>query len=238
MFIVDAGSGIAPLGAALAGGGPPEIDVLLSHVHLDHVTGLPFFKPALMPGRVVHTHCGNLGGASAQKSLDRLFSPPLFPVGLEGLPGRFEHHGFRAGEELRFADGTSVATIPLDHPGGATGYRFAHGGRVVCYVSDVEHGETWPAPDLVRFIEGADLVIFDGMFNEAEYPRCRGWGHSTWEKGVELCRAAQTKGLAIFHLHPFHDDAFLRRMEEEMRGLMPDAFVAREGTLLRFPPRS
>ena len=141
---------------------------------------------------------------------------------LDQLPSRFEHVGFKAGETLRFGDGHRVDTLPLKHPDGATGYRFAHGGRIVCYISDIEHGEPWPPEDLVRFVAGADLVIYDGMFSEEEYPRCRGWGHSTWEKGVALCRAADAKALAIFHLHPAHDDAFLRAAEAEMKTVMAD----------------
>jgi phosphoribosyl 1,2-cyclic phosphodiesterase len=234
LFIVDAGTGITALGAALAANAPAEIDILFSHLHLDHIGGLPFFKPALIGTRVIRTHCGNLGGASAEEALGRVYSPPIFPVRLDQLPARFEHLGFRAGERLRFPDGASVDTIPLNHPDGATGYRFAHGGQVVCYISDIEHSDPWPPPDLVRFVAGADLVIYDGMFSEDEYPCCRGWGHSTWHKGVELCRAADVKSLAIFHLHPAHDDARLREMEAELQAAMPAAFIAREGQELSF----
>lgn len=229
LFVVDAGTGISALGAHHGAGLPAEIDVLFSHLHLDHTTGLVFFKPAVLdPNRTIHTYCGNLGGESAAAALDRLYAPPLFPITLDVLPGRFVHHGFRAGEPLTFADGSVVETLPLNHPGGATGYKFRHAGRTACYISDVEHGEDWPDPALVRFCADADLVVFDGMFTESEYPRCRGWGHSTWQKGVELCRAARAKALAIVHLHPGHDDATLRRIEAELKAAMPGAFLARE----------
>lgn len=236
LFVIDAGTGLTALGAFLGNAAPAEIDVLFSHLHLDHISGLPFFKPALMGDRVIRTHCGNLGGASAREALDRIYAPPIFPVRLDQLPARFEHVGFRAGETLRFADGHEVATVPLQHPNGATGYRFRHGGRNVCYISDIEHGEAWPPAELSVFVEGADLVVYDGMFSEEEYPRCRGWGHSTWEKGVELCRAAGVKALAVFHLHPAHDDAFLRAQEAALKAAMPSAFVAREGQELAFAP--
>ena len=229
LFVVDAGTGLTALGAALGTGGPPELDLLFSHLHLDHIGGLPFFKPALLGGRLVRTYCGHLGGTSAEAALERVFSPPVFPVRLDQLPSRFEHRGFTAGEPLRFPDGLAVETHPLQHPNGATGYRFTHGGRSACYISDIEHSEPWPPADLVGFIRGADLVIYDGMFSEEEYPRCRGWGHSTWQKGVELCRAADAKALAIFHLHPAHDDAYLRAMEAELQAAMPTAFIARQG---------
>lgn len=236
LFVVDAGSGLVKLGVELGQSAPPEIDILLSHLHLDHVGGLPFFKPAMMGDRLVRIHCGNLRGETAEEALDRLFSPPLFPINLAQLPGQVEHVGFKAGDDLHFKDGFVVRTTPLNHPGGATGYRFDHAGRSACYISDIEHSDPWPPPDLTAFIRGADLVIYDGMFSETEYLRCRGWGHSTWQKGVTLCQAADVKALAIFHLHPQHDDAALRRVEAEVKAAMPGAFLAREGQEFSFAP--
>ncbi|MBF9233250.1 MBL fold metallo-hydrolase [Microvirga alba] len=229
LFILDAGTGLSALGASLGAAAPAKVDILLSHLHLDHVSGLPFFKPALLgKDRVVRTYCGNLDGESAKASLDRLYSPPLFPIRLEQLPTRFEHHGFKAGETLTFDDGISVGTHPLNHPGGATGFRFHHRGRSVCYISDVEHSDPWPDQGLAAFIRNADLMIYDGMFSDTEYSHCQGWGHSTWQKGVELAQAAGVKALAIFHLYPGHDDAFLKAAEKEMQAVMPTAFIARE----------
>jgi phosphoribosyl 1,2-cyclic phosphodiesterase len=229
LFIIDAGTGLAALGTELGASAPKEVDILLSHLHLDHIGGLPFFKPALLSkDRVIRTYCGHLEGESAMAPLERLFSPPLFPVRLGQLPARFEHHGFRAGEPLIFDDGTRIETHLLNHPGGATGYRFHHRGRSVCYVSDLEHSEPWPDAGLTEFIRDADLVIYDGMFSDDEYPGCRGWGHSTWEKGVELAKAANVKSLAVFHHYPGHDDMFLKAAEATMQIAMPSAFVARE----------
>jgi phosphoribosyl 1,2-cyclic phosphodiesterase len=236
LFIVDAGTGISALGPELGMSAPPEVDILLSHLHLDHVGGLPFFKPAVLGAdRVIRTHCGNLDGASAKEALDRLFSPPVFPIELDQLPARFEHHGFRAGETLAFPDGARVETHPLNHPGGATGFGFRYEGRHVCYISDIEHTEPWPDPGLAAFVRGADLVIYDGMFSQTEYDRCRGWGHSTWQKGIELCQKAGAKALAIFHLYPGHDDTYLRGVEAEMQAVMPSAFMARERQTMSFP---
>jgi len=229
LFVIDAGTGISAFGQEIGAAAPPEIDILLSHLHLDHVGGMPFFKPVVLGSeRVVRTYCGNLAGESAEAALNRLFSPPIFPITLDHLPARFEHHGFAAGETLKFPDGLSVATHPLNHPGGATGFRFDHGGRAVCYISDIEHSSPWPDPGLADFVREADLMIYDGMFTESEYTGCKGWGHSTWQKGVELCRAANVRSLAIFHLYPGHDDAYLRELEIEMQGIMPTAFIARE----------
>ncbi len=239
LFVVDAGTGISALGASLGTDAPNDVDILFSHFHLDHVGGLPFFKPAILWGdRVMHTYCGHLDGADGADTFDRLFSPPIFPIRLEQLPARFEHHGFRAGETLTFRDGIEVQTIPLNHPGGATGYRFNHAGRSICYISDLEHTVPWPDPALTAFVKAADLVIYDGMFSEQDYVGCKGWGHSTWQKGVDLCRAAGVETLAIYHLYPGHTDAMLEATEAEMKQVMPGAFVARERLAVSFEPHA
>ncbi|WP_183752247.1 MBL fold metallo-hydrolase [Pseudochelatococcus contaminans] len=242
LFIVDAGTGIAPFGEFLSGGKCPlddepgnVFDLLLSHLHLDHVMGLPFFAPALGCNNIIRVHVGNMGGSCGRKALDRLFSPPLFPVTLDELPAQFNHIGFNAGEMLRFDDGFDVATCPLFHPDGSTAYRFDHGGRRVCYVSDIEHGSDWPPANLIEFVTGSDLVIFDAMYAAEEYARCKGWGHSTCEAGLSLCVAAGVKSMAAFHLHPRHDDERLALYENKLNAVLPGSFVARDGFSISFP---
>lgn len=237
LFILDAGSGLNDLGLSILAEAPPRIDILLSHLHLDHVMGLPFFKPAFAKGREIVLHCGNLDGRTAQEPLSHLFGPPIFPVTLDKLPATLIYEGFKAGETLAFEDGIEVRTHLLNHPAGATGYRFDHGGRSVCYLSDLEHGEVWPDPSLVDFAQGADLCIFDAMFTEAEYGRCVGWGHSTWQKGVEFAKAANIGDFAVFHHNPYCDDAALLAREAEIKTHFPGAFLARQGTSFTYDPR-
>ena len=229
IFILDAGSGIADAGHALQREGVCQFDVLFSHLHHDHVSGLPFFPPALKIGCLIRTYCGNLDGASAEHALDALFAPPLFPVYLSALPCRFEHTGFRAGNDLTFEDGLVVRTCALTHPGGATAYRFDHGGRSICYISDVEHQPEGPDPGLVALCRDADLVIYDTMFTDQEYHECRGWGHSTLAGGLALCRAAGAKALGATHHHIRHNDAMLDAMDADLRAAFPGSFMAREG---------
>lgn len=229
LFLIDAGTGLFNCGQHHRDAMPKQVDLLFSHLHLDHVGGLPFFKPAIFDAeRRITTYCGNLGGDSAASTIDRLFSPPIFPVTLDVLPCALEHRGFKAGDTLTFEDGLRVETIPLNHPQGSVGYKFRHAGKTLCVISDLEHSDPWPDPALRDFVAGCDLMVYDGMFTDCEYPRCKGWGHSTWQKGVELARAADVKALAIIHLHPAHSDAVLRAMEADMQAEMPASFVARE----------
>ena len=114
LFIIDAGSGFEALGRAVAGTESKDgrIDLLLSHLHHDHISGLPFFAPILTGHSTLRIFCGNQGGESAKAALDTMFAPPLFPVTLDVLPGRVEHIGFKAGETLSFEDGIEICHLP------------------------------------------------------------------------------------------------------------------------------
>lgn len=237
VFLIDGGSGLEAAGRSLAAQNLLRFDILLSHLHHDHISGLPFFPPALDPNCSIRTFCGNLDGASAEAAFNRMFAPPLFPITLSMLPSRWAHEGFRAGSTLKFEGGIRVKTSPLAHPGGATAYRFDHKGRSVCYLSDLEHQPGVLDATLVGFCRNADLVIYDSMFTDAEFQACKGWGHSTLSAGVALCRAAGAKALAATHHHIRHTDAELDRFDQELQAEAPGSFLAREGQIVRLGSR-
>jgi phosphoribosyl 1,2-cyclic phosphodiesterase len=228
LFIIDAGSGIVDLGSKIAQEGLTSVDILLSHLHHDHILGLGFFEPLFRAGTRVTIHCGNLDGRSAEEALGVFFRPPLFPIPIQEIAGDLRHVGFRAGETLAFEDGISVRTCPLNHPGGACGYRFDYEAGSLCYLSDMEHAADGPPAQLVSFVGDADLVIYDGMFTEAEYDRYRGWGHSTWNAGVRLCREAGARALGLFHHHPRRTDLELDEIERQLAAQLPGSFCARD----------
>ena len=240
LIILDAGTGLKPLGEALtatgaASGRPVEADLLLSHTHHDHVTGLPFFRPAFDPGNRLRLWAGHLYPTRRLREvLAGLMAPPLFPVPLDIFRAIIAYEDFRAGEEVPLGDGISVRTTPLNHPNGATGYRIAYGGRSVCYITDTEHREGQRAPAILGLAAGADLMIYHSTYPDAEYPRYRGWGHSTWEEGVRLAEAAGVGRLAIFHHDPNHNDYFMDGIAVAAEQARPGTIVAREGLELAF----
>ncbi|MFI5014624.1 MAG: MBL fold metallo-hydrolase [Hyphomicrobiales bacterium] len=234
LFIVDAGSGISALGDALAGGPERSYDILLSHLHHDHIIGLPFFNPFYDPSRHFSIYAGNLGGRSPEAALRKMFSPPLFPIELDHKAKNISFVGFHAGETLSFEDGSTVRTAPLRHPDGATGYRFDGGGRAVAYVSDFEHAGPTPEREMVEFVRGCDLVIYDTTYTVEDYPPCKGWGHSTVEAGLALCAASGAKRLAAFHHNPEYDDAKLAHIEAALEKAAPGSFCACEGQAVHF----
>jgi phosphoribosyl 1,2-cyclic phosphodiesterase len=227
LFLIDAGSGIVPLGRELRDKRVRQIDILLSHVHLDHVSGLGFFAPLLDPETVIRLHIGNIAVEDAREALHGVFGLPIFVRALDDLPATIEYVGFQPGDTLDFGD-TAVRTCPLDHPGGAVGYRFDHAGSSFCYLSDMEHRAGGHPDQLVRFAGEADLVLYDAMYESAQYERSVGWGHSTWAKGVELCGLAGARALAAFHHHPEHNDITMERIERELADALPGSFCARQ----------
>lgn len=228
VFMLDAGTGAVALGRKLVAEGTREITLLFSHLHHDHTAGLPFFAPVYKPETEMTIYCGNLGGETAQKQLDRLFGPPFFPLVFSKLPAKIRHEGFMPGDSFRFGDLT-ISTHPLNHPGGCAAYRFERGGKVITYATDVEHLADAPDPDMARFVEGSNLLIYDTMMADGDISRCKGWGHSTWRAGVHLCRAAHVGTLAAFHHNPDYDDRRIAELEAKLQAEMPGSFFCREG---------
>ncbi len=231
LLIFDAGTGLHCLGNHLAEAGPLNAHIFLSHVHYDHVMGLPFFKPAYAATTNLDIWAGTFEDG-LETLLTRFMQPPFFPVPLDKLSAHIGFNNFAVGEALRPAPGIRVLTAPLNHPDGATGYRVEYTGKSICYVTDTEHPDPGPDPNVLDLIQDADLLIYDAAFTDAEYPAFRGWGHSTWEEGVRLCEAANVKRFVAFHHAPEHDDRFLDDLADKLGEQRPGSVVAREGMIL------
>ena len=233
LVVLDAGTGIRGLGTDLVDAGPLEADILLSHTHLDHVLGLPFFAPLFDARNRFTVRAGHLATRGGLRPvLERMLSPELFPLPLEGFAAELGCIDFRAGAAFALGGGIYVRTAPLDHPGGATGYRIEYSGRSVCYVSDTGHKPGAPNRDILSLIEGADIVIYDAMFTEEEFARRPDWGHSTWNEGARLCEAAGAGRLVLFHHDPRHDDAAMDRLVTDAAACQVGVEAAREGMVL------
>ncbi len=213
VLVLDAGTGIRSLGLEL----PPglgRVDVLLTHLHMDHIIGLGFFGPLYNPDVEVHIW----GPASATLSLEarlrRYLAPPLFPVLLRDLPCRLELHHMGRGS---FSIGTfRIRAARICHPGSTLGYRIETEQGSLAYLPDHE-----PALGARRFpldaewtsgfdlAEGVDLLLHDAQYTREEYLRHAGWGHSTMHDAIAFARLAGVMHLAPFHHDPGRDDAAL-----------------------------
>ena len=218
VILLDAGSGIRPVGDAVRGAA--RIDVLLTHLHMDHIQGLGFFAPLFDPA--VETHIWGPPSATLDlaERLSRYLSPPLFPVHLRELPNAVLHDVSRG----RFRIGSvTVDTDLVCHPGTTLGFRLEAGESSLAYLPDHE-----PAlgvvdfPDLPEWtsghsiMAGVDLLIHDAQYTDAEYSARVGWGHSTLGHVVALAGRAQVGTLVTFHHDPSHTDAMLDDMNGEI----------------------
>lgn len=235
LLLLDAGTGLRALGGALLDEGPLDADLYLTHTHFDHVCGLPFFKPFFQPQNRFRLWAGHLGGdLTLRRVLREFMMAPLFPVPPEVFRAQVDYRDFKAGETLASAPDITLRTAALNHPDGATGYRVEFRGRALAYVTDTEHVPGTLDRNVLGLIEGADVLVYDCMYTDEEYERSYvGWGHSTWQEAVRLCKAARVQRLVVFHHDPDHDDERMDAIGREVAAALPGAIVAREGLELK-----
>ncbi len=233
-LIFDAGTGIRPLGVDLAKSGPNDLDIFFTHTHFDHVCGLTFFASLFCRDSRVRLWAGHLlPELDLKKVLHHLMMAPLYPVSLDIFQAQVSFNDFKSGETLHPRTGVTLRTAPLNHPNGATGYRIEYAGKSICYITDTEHFPDRLDENIRQLVQDADMMIYDSTYTDAEYPTYRGWGHSTWQAGARLAKAANVKQFVIFHHDPSHDDVFMDKVAAEAGALLAGTVVAREGLVLR-----
>jgi len=233
LLIFDGGTGLRELGVQLKREEPIDADLFFSHTHIDHIVGIPFFKPLFNPANRFRLWAGHLGpDMTLRQVLCMMMEAPLFPIPLEILEAATDYRDFVAGGTLTPYPGVTLRTARLNHPNGATGYRIEHAGKSVCYVTDTEHVPGRRDRAIVDLVRGADIFIYDATYTDEEYPRYAGWGHSTVQEGARLAEAADIGRLVTFHHDPSHDDAFLDRVAADLERQRPGSLVAREGLTL------
>ncbi|HTW53411.1 MAG TPA: MBL fold metallo-hydrolase [Stellaceae bacterium] len=235
LLVFDGGSGLRPLGKALVESGRPvDIDLFYSHTHFDHIAGLPFFAPAYSAGCRIRFWAGHLKpvGSGIKSVLQQMMSAPLFPIPIDVLTARLDFHDFAAGDTLSPHAGIKLVTAPLNHPDGSCGYRIEFAGKSVAYITDTEHHAGTSDRNVLKLMHRADVAIYDSTYTDEEYPKHRGWGHSTWEEGVRLAKEAHCKQLVIFHHDPNHTDAMLDQIAADAAHAKAGTIVAYEGLII------
>jgi phosphoribosyl 1,2-cyclic phosphodiesterase len=212
LLVLDAGTGIRPLGVALADDRPPRIDILLTHLHIDHLEGIGFFGPLWDPNQEIHIW----GPASPTRSLEQrigmYLSPPLFPIHLREIPSQPTFHDVPP-EDWTIA-GATVSAALINHPGPTVGYRIQEDDRTLAYMPD--HEPALGVDDLataspewvsgVGVAYGVDVLFHDSQYTQDEYDARVGWGHSSTEHAVNFGRLAKVRDFVMFHHDPLHTD--------------------------------
>ncbi len=230
-LVLDAGTGLRRLGNHLLASGatnePLALTLLLSHVHWDHIQGLPFFVPLYAKGTALTVVGAESGIASVRQTLERQMSAPVFPVRLDETSARIDTREVKVGDVFDVGEAT-VRIAKGNHPGGVVAYRVEHEGKSVVYATDTEH-YACVDPALRALCEGADVLVYDAQYTPEEYERKVGWGHSTYVAGAELARAAGVGTLVLFHHDPMRSDDGVAGIESKARALFASSVAAREG---------
>jgi ribonuclease BN (tRNA processing enzyme) len=256
-IILDAGTGVIGLGRAMvdqyrADQKPMIATLLFTHTHHDHTQGFPFFNPTHYSSTRLYVFGPKTLHEDLEQVLARAMLPPVFPITLDELPCLRVMRNLHEGEVVVLNAAETEPRVLMDrdrpiqeppehvlirvlrshaHPQGVFIYRIEHGGKSMVYATDTE-GYVGGDQRLIEFARGADLLIHDAQYTEAEYTSDstskQGWGHSTWQMAIDVARVAGVKKLALFHHDPTHSDDMLEQLEKQAQAALPHTVLARE----------
>jgi phosphoribosyl 1,2-cyclic phosphodiesterase len=229
VIIVDAGTGIKDLGDAILKEEDRkyrQLHLLLTHFHLDHITGLPFFAP-LYSSRTVLNICADEEPGRTEKYLAGLMGGRYYPWELSKTPSaknfeRIPKAGYQIGT-------VKISWCPLRHPQGSVAYKFDEKGKSLIFATDTEHPVKGLDETLVVFAQGTDFLVYDATFTPEEYSGRRGWGHSTWLEGTKIAEAADIGTLCLSHLNPDYPDKLIDEIVARARRVFRSTIAARQG---------
>ena len=219
LIVLDAGTGARGLGLALSAEPPSRIDLLLTHLHVDHVEGLGAFEPIWHPQTDLHIWGPSSPVVSLDERIATYFSPPLFPIHLSEVPATCTFHDAPAGQWS--VGGATLWSDPIQHPGATVGYRIEAEGKVLTYLTDHEPAlgmdlETAP----LEWISGsalafkADMLVHDCQYTQEEYESRFGFGHSSTEHVAQFAEKTEAGRVVLFHHDPMHTDAQLESIRD------------------------
>ncbi len=243
-IILDLGTGLRPLGVELerrAPGVPVAWTALLTHLHWDHLIGLPFFPPVLRPGAHLDVYGPGQDGVLLQEVVDSVVKPPFFPVQVDELRGSIRFHEIDEG--VLEVGSARVVVHRVPHVGTTLGFRIEAEGVSVVYLPDHQAPQDMKAvdPAVLELCAGADLLIHDAQYTAAEYAARPDWGHSTPGYAVHVAAEAGAQTLVLFHHDPMHLDDDIDRIVDAARRLPEAARLrgvlgAAEGMVLQVDP--
>lgn len=209
IIVIDGGTGLRPLGLDLLQRAidnkkfNKKISILFSHVHWDHIQGFPFFRPAFNPEFKIHLYGSKHSDVDIECAVRGQMVAPHFPLRLRDMPSKISFKQLSGDETTHIGD-ILIKNLALNHPNGSFGYKIEHKNKSFVYLSDHEYSDE-SEQRLIKFAQNSSFIIYDSMYTPEEYSGSdgqgsrKGWGHSTWEYGVELAKAANVDRLVLFH---------------------------------------
>jgi phosphoribosyl 1,2-cyclic phosphodiesterase len=238
VLVLDAGTGMRPLGVLMRESPPDEVHILLTHLHLDHLQGLGFFRPLFMPGLEIHLWGPTSPVQSLAERIAMYLSPPLFPVHLDDVPAHLTFHD--APETAVTIGSATVRAAKVLHQGPTVGYRIEENGHSFVYLPDHEPSLGGPLQGLDTewmsghdIAHGADVLLHDAQYGSEEYPNHIGWGHSSLADAIEFADKSEVGRLVLFHHDPYHTDdeleALLAVVQAQRPAMQERVCLAYEG---------
>ncbi len=226
-IIIDAGTGIRPLGNKLIEESAKKLNIIFTHPHWDHLSGFPFFKPLYQKYRSIEVRGPRTTQESVKHIISKTMAPPYFPIELEDIHAdvKFESTGpenFKLGS-------VCVKTIPINHTNRGVGYRLEENGKSFVFLTDNELGHAHPYglnyEDYVKFTEGADLLFHDAEYTEEDYKHTRGWGHTVYLKALGLAIDSKVKSFGLFHHNQDRSDSEIDKMVADCKDVLKDKAI-------------
>ena len=218
-IVLDLGTGLRYYGEQLDAAGVEAFvgTALVTHLHWDHVQGIPFFRPLLHPDSQLTFVGPPQPGSTLAAQVERFVKPPLFPVPLDVLPGRVEF--VETTSEALEVGNCTVTAAPVPHCGDTNGYRIQNAIGSVAYISDHQQpidGSFSVSPDVVELCRDVDVLIHDAQYSADEFSDRLDWGHSTPEYALAVAKASGAQRLVLFHHDPSHSDEWVRQTEARL----------------------
>jgi phosphoribosyl 1,2-cyclic phosphodiesterase len=235
LIIFDAGSGIYDLGQwILHQNQNLKISIFVTHYHLDHIVGYPFFGPAWDKRFVIDVYGGNLKNLGG---LEHFFVEtlhhPFFPVSLSIMGSKPNYYDIMDHQTIILSEEISLQGFALNHPGGSVGYKLITPKGEICYLTDHEHIVGQVNQPLIDFARNSKLAIYDAAYDDDTFSGKIGWGHSTWQEALRFQKAANIEKIALYHHDPSSTDEYLKAIEKKIPQ-NTQAFLAKQGQTLLF----
>ncbi|MEK7399502.1 MAG: MBL fold metallo-hydrolase [Candidatus Poribacteria bacterium] len=241
LIILDAGTGIKNLGSELLKEMPIKASIFFSHLHWDHIQGMPFFKPIYIQGNEFTFYGSKTWDIKLENALKGQMKNPIFPVNFDivnSVGARVQYIDIDEGKIIKIGDKdpVTIQSIELYHTDKVFGFKIEYKGRSLVYATDTEN---LPEPNkkLIELAHSSDLIIHDAQYTSEEYYGSNGsskrnWGHSTPEVAALVALKANTKRLVLFHHDPYHDDRIIEQIQQKASAIFPNTIAASESMVI------